>query len=270
MRDSPHSGALSSSLHSSHATAWTQSSTEARYGGDYGVPSSSSQALSRHRQPARPILGAPIPFTALNPKSDTWSQSIPGPSNISQPTSAIPIPTRFQARPQGQTSTAIHDHPPSHLEYYDYSTRGMYPPPYAPISPRVESSLVVGVGRNDESPHDNHHMVQAFNNKDDHRPHSPSVQVDLNNPYPGQYAHSCTYQTESQYWPNAYYPTYTANNLAYQSSCSPQSQDLAIPMYTPPGRMEEARQEWWQWILDGYSADSAVAVNTVVDMCKEL
>lgn len=34
--------------------------------------------------------------------------------------------------------------------------------------------------------------------------------------------------------------------------------------------MEETRQEWWQWILDGYSADSAVAVNTVVDMCKEL
>lgn len=129
---------------------------------------------------------------------------------------------------------------------------------------------MIGVGQNERSPSNNRYMVQMSNNKDHHRPHSPSVQVDLNNPYPGQHAHSYTYQTEAQYWPNAYYPSFTTNNLAYQSSCSPQSQGLATPMYTPPGRMEDARQEWWQWILDGYSADSAVAVNTVVDMCKEL
>ena len=43
-----------------------------------------------------------------------------------------------------------------------------------------------------------------------------------------------------------------------------------VPMYTPPGRMGDARDGWWNWILEVYSSNRAEATNIVVDMCQEL
>ena len=51
---------------------------------------------------------------------------------------------------------------------------------------------------------------------------------------------------------------------------SRQLKEDIFPLYQPPGRVEDARDGWWRWILDGYSKDHRQAQDTVVSLCKSL
>jgi hypothetical protein len=46
--------------------------------------------------------------------------------------------------------------------------------------------------------------------------------------------------------------------------------DVEFPMYEPPGWIDQARDGWWTWILEGYSSDRGEAARIVTGHCKDL
>jgi hypothetical protein len=43
-----------------------------------------------------------------------------------------------------------------------------------------------------------------------------------------------------------------------------------LPMYEPPGWVDQARDGWWSWILEGFSASRSEAARMVEGHCKAL
>ena len=62
----------------------------------------------------------------------------------------------------------------------------------------------------------------------------------------------------------SYHPIYSSPPIS-NHEVSPK-----LPMYVPPGQMEEAREGWWNWILKTCSTDRTHASHQVINMCRDL